>query len=211
MKKVLFNVFVIIAGMAIITSCGTKNPAESAKKTIENLKAGIKGETTASAKYAAYAVKAKEEGFLQIAILFQATSKSEEIHAQNHTKVLTKLGVTMEAFQPEFEVKTTKENLEDALKGENYEVATMYPDFLKAAEAEKVVDAKKSFTWAMDTEKKHATLYQAALDALAANDLSKMSMVYFVCSSCGNTFEAAKVEEKCGFCQTPKDKFIEIK
>lgn len=211
MKKVIFNFFVIVAGVAIITSCGSKKPAESATKTIENLKAAIKGETTASAKYAAYAEKAKEEGFTQIAFLFRATSKAEEIHAKNHTSVLIKLGVTMDAIKPEFEVKTTKENLEDALKGENYEVNTMYPDFLKAAADEKVADATKSFTWAMDTEKKHAEFYQKAIDALIANDLSKMSVEYVICPTCGNTFDAVNVEENCGFCGTAKEKFIIIK
>lgn len=210
MKKVFLNLLVIIAGVAIITSCGGKK-ADTATKTIENLKAAIKGEMTASAKYAAYAEKAKEEGFTQIALLFQATSKSEEIHANNHTSVLTKLGVTMEAFKPEFEVKTTKENLEDALKGENYEVETMYPEFLKVAGEEKVNDATKSFTWAMDTEKKHGALYQKAIDALAVNDLTKLVAEYFVCPTCGNTYETATEEANCGFCGTAKEKYIVFK
>jgi rubrerythrin len=211
MKKVFYNFLVIIAGIAIITSCGNKKPVDSTTKTIENLKAAIKGETTASAKYAAYAQKATEEGFAQIAVLFQATSKAEEIHAKNHMSVLTKLGGNMDAITPEFEVKTTKENLDDAIKGEKYEIATMYPEFLKAADEEKVTDATKSFNWAMDTEKKHADLYQKAIDALAANDLTKMVVEYFVCPTCGNTFETGIIDEKCGFCQTSKEKFISIK
>ena len=62
-------------------------------KTIENLKAAYNGESTASAKYAAFAEKAKVEGFDTVAVMFLATSKSESIHAGNHLKVLEKLGV----------------------------------------------------------------------------------------------------------------------
>src|ERR1035437_3487566 len=76
-------------------------------KTLENLKAGIKGETTASAKYAAFAQKAREEGNVNVAKLFDAASKAESIHAANHRKVLEGLGEKMEDFKPEFEVKTT--------------------------------------------------------------------------------------------------------
>ncbi len=203
----------IIAGMAIIMSCGTKKPAEEVviKKTIENLKAAIKGETTASAKYAAYAEKAKEEGFAEVAVLFQAASKSEEIHAKNHTAVLTKQGFTMDEFKPEFVVKTTKENLEDALKGEKYEVETMYPDFIKTADADTVGEASNSFSWAMRVEQIHANYYQTALDCIATKDFSKMAKEYMVCTTCGNTFEAGKIDEFCNICGTAKEKYISVK
>ena len=182
--------------------------APKAVKTIDNLKAGIKGETTASAKYAAFAVKAREEGKAEIAKLFEATSKSESIHAANHKKVLVGLGETMEDFKPEFEVKTTAENLQAAIEGETYEATTMYPQFLADAKAENVEKATKSFTWAFDTEKKHAAFYQKALDALKANTDNKLASEYAVCPVCGNTYEKAKMDDKCAFCQTPKEKFI---
>lgn len=216
MKKKVLKLMVIIAGIALITSCGNNKPAEQTvpaapKKTIENLKAAIKGETTASAKYAAYAEKAKEEGFMQIAVLFRATSKSEEIHAQNHTKVLTTLGEKMDDFKPEFEVKTTKENLDDAIKGEKYEVDTMYPDFIKTSTADTIPEATSSFYWAMNVEKNHANLYQIAIDALASKNLKTMQNEYFVCSTCGNTFAAGKVDDLCAVCATAKEKYISIK
>lgn len=92
----------------------------------------------ASAKYAAYSKKAKEEGFLKIAKLFEATSNSEKIHANNHIAVLEKLGVKAEEVQPKFEVKSTKENLNDAIAGESYEMTTMYPGFIKTSDDGKV-------------------------------------------------------------------------
>ena len=179
-------------------------------KTIENLKAGITGETTASAKYAAFAQKAREEGLDTIARLFDAASKAESIHATNHTKVLEELGEKMETFTPQYEVKTTAENLQAAIDGESYEVETMYKQFLADAEAEKVPNATKSYTWASDTEKKHLQFYKNALEALNANTENMLPSAYMVCPVCGNTYDMANVDENCAFCQTSREKFIMI-
>ena len=195
-----------LMGLIAFSGCTGSKP----EKTIANLKAGIKGETTASAKYAAFAAKAREEGNDTIAKLFDAASKAELIHATNHGKVLEGLGEKMDEFKPEFEVKTTAENLAAAIEGEGYEVATMYPQFLADAKAEKVEKATKSFTWAFDTEKKHQQFYTKALDALNANTQNTLAMEYAVCPVCGNTYDNATVEEKCAFCQTSKDKFFLI-
>ncbi|MFA6403611.1 MAG: ferritin family protein [Salinivirgaceae bacterium] len=203
MRKFLF---VALVGLIAFTSCNPVKPV----KTIENLKAGIKGETTASAKYAAFAVKAREEGNDTIAKLFDAASKSEAIHADNHKKVLESLGEKMDEFTPEFEVKTTAENLQAAIEGESYEVTTMYPQFLADAEAEKVEKATKSFNWAMDTEKKHNEFYTKALAALNASAENTLPFEYAVCPVCGNTYDATNMDEKCDFCQTGKEKYIMI-
>ena len=180
------------------------------EKTIENLKAAFKGESTASAKYAAYADQARKEGFIPVAIMFQATSRAEAIHALNHKAVIEKLGGKADPVTPQFTVKTTKENLDDAIKGENYEMTTMYPDFIKVAKDENATDAIKSFRWAMETEKKHSVIYNNALNALNKNDLKSLPKVYWVCPKCGNTFDQVKPEDKCPFCYTSKDKYIKF-
>jgi rubrerythrin len=203
MKKILF--FTLIALFAFM-GCKQAKPV----KTIENLKAGIKGETTASTKYAAFAQKAMEEGNDTIAKLFDAASKAESIHAANHLKVLEGLGEKMDEFKPEFEVKTTAENLQAAIDGETYEVNTMYPQFLANAETEKVPDATKSFTWALDTEMKHLQFYANALQALNAKAENKLPFEYAVCPVCGNTYDKARMDANCAFCQTPSEKFIII-
>ncbi len=195
----------LLAVLGLLAIAGCKQPTPV--NTIADLKDGIKGETTASAKYAAFAQKAREEGYDTIAKLFDAASKAESIHATNHTKVLEGLGEKMEDFKPEFEVKTTAENLQAAIDGESYEVSTMYPKFLDDAKTEKVEKATKSFTWAMDTEKKHLDFYQKALEALKVNKENTLPFVYAVCPVCGNTYDNANVDEKCAFCQTSKDKF----
>jgi rubrerythrin len=196
----------LLIGIIALFGCSGPKPV----KTIENLKAGIKGETTASAKYAAFAQKAQEEGYDTIAKLFLAASKAESIHAANHAKVLEELGEKMEEFKPEFEVKTTAENLQAAIDGEGYEIATMYPQFLSDAQNEKAEKATKSFTWALDTEKKHHEFYKKVLEALNSQSENTLPFEYAVCPVCGNTYDNSAVDAKCAFCQTPKEKFIII-
>ena len=203
MKKILSITLIVLFALM---GCKQAKPV----KTIENLKAGIKGETTASAKYAAFAQKAREESNDTIAKLFDAASKSESIHAANHLKVLEGLGEKMEEFTPEFEVKTTSENLQSAIDGESYEVTTMYQKFLADAETEKVPDAIKSFNWASDTEKKHLQFYKNSLQALNTQSENTLPFDYAVCPVCGNTYDKANMDAKCAFCQTPSEKFIII-
>ena len=79
--------------------------------TIDNLKTAITGESTASAKYAAYATRAAQEGYPLIEKLFAAASRAERIHATNHNKVLVKLGEQPIDIEMHIEVGNTIENL----------------------------------------------------------------------------------------------------
>ena len=72
----------------------------------------------------------------------------------------------------------------------------------------KVQDAVKSFTWALDTEKKHQVFYKTALAALSAGGEKTLPAKWFVCPVCGNTYDAGTVANACDFCMTPKEKFI---
>ncbi len=206
MKNVLFTVLLlVIAAFSLNFTLDKKD----SMRTIENLKAAITGETTASAKYAAYAEKAKEEGYKNIALLFEAASKSESIHAGNHRAALAQLGENMGEVKPEFSVKSTKENLQDAIDGESYEVATMYPEFIKTANDGKVNIALISFNYAYQTEKKHKDFYKEALDKLNKKQENTLASVFYVCPTCGNTY-AGTVPERCGISMTTSDRFYKI-
>lgn len=203
MKKIAGLIMLSFASLLIV-GCAP-NPV----KTIENLKAAYNGESTASAKYAAFAEKAVEEGLDTIAVMFRATSKAEAIHADNHKKVLVKLGVTVEEPQlGSFSVMSTAENLTDAIKGETYEIETMYPSFLADAEKEKSKDAIKSFTWAHDTEKKHQAFYKKALEVINGGSETGLPLQWMVCPVCGNTYDLASLKDACDFCMTKREKFI---
>lgn len=188
----------------------TLSPAAAKAKTIENLQAAFKGETNASARYAAFAKKADAEGYPQVATLFRAASMAEGIHAQNHKVVLEEMGATANPVMPEVTVNSTKENLEYALKGEAYEVKDMYPAFLKDAEASGVSVAMISLNYAYKTEKKHEVLYQKAIEALDSKNLAALATVYYVCPTCGNTVEN-KTPRRCDISMTKGDRFTEVK
>lgn len=208
MKTKIFGTIVLLIVAAISFNFTMIN--KSASKTVDNLKAAIIGETTASAKYLAYSKKAKEEGLNKIALLFEAASKSEGIHANNHRAVLEQMGIVMDKVNPKYEVKSTKENLQDAINGESYEVATMYPEFIKTANEGNANLAVISFNYAFQTEKKHKDLYKDALEKLNNKQENLMVANYYVCPTCGNTY-AGDAPNRCGISMTSKDRFLVIK
>jgi rubrerythrin len=162
-------------------------------KTQENLKAAFAGESQANRKYIAFAKKADDEGFPQIARLFRAAAHAETVHALNH-------------FRAMGEVKATAENLKAAINGENYEVSTMYPEFISNAEAEGDKKALTSFTWAYEVEKVHESLYRKALEALGKPE---DPFDFYVCPFCGYTHERG-APDKCPVCGAPGSKFERI-
>ena len=199
-KKMLF----IFVSFLILTSCNQEKPV----KTIENLRAGIKCETTSSVMYAAFAKKAKTEGHVNISTLFNAVSKSEGVHSENLRRVLKGLGQKMEKFKPEIVVRGTEENIQMAIDGETYETKTMYPLFFKAARTENALSAEEIFTWEYDTELKHLAFFQKALYAFENKNEDTLSLEYVICPVCGNIFEYKAFDEKCSFCGISSKKFI---
>lgn len=182
---------------------------EARALVINNLQTAFAGETTASAKYAAYAKKAEAEGHRQIALLFKAASVSENIHANNHRAALEEMGISAKEVKPEFTVKATKENLQDAIAGESYEISTMYPEFLANAAKANMQMALLSLNYAYKTEQKHKPLYEQALDALQNSREDGLASSFFVCPTCGNTYESA-APKRCGISMTSGERFIEI-
>ena len=164
-------------------------------KTTEHLKAAFTGESQANRKYLAFAKKAEEEGFPQIARLFRAAAHAETIHAHNHLKALEG-------------IKSTAENLQEAIGGENYEVVNMYPPMLADAEAEGDKRAARSFRWALEVEKVHEAMYREALESLReGHDLPEDD--YYVCPFCGYTHKGP-MREKCPVCGAPAEKFEKV-
>jgi len=160
--------------------------------TLKNLKEAFAGESQANRKYLAFAKKADEEGYPQIAKLFRAAAAAEAVHASNH---LDAMGA----------VKTTKENLKEAIDSETHEFEKMYPEFIEEAEKEGEEQATWSFTVANKVEMIHEQLCKKALENLGENE----EVDYYVCNWCGNTVED-KPPEKCPICGAPKKEFKKI-
>lgn len=201
MKNQLLLGIVLLLTTGFLCLAGTE-------KTIENLKSAYNGESIASAKYAAYADQARKDGLKNISIMFSAISKAEAIHAENHKKVLSRMGQTVSPVKPAFSVNKTAENLQDAINGETNEISSMYPGFIATAKSESATDAVKSFRWAMETEKKHNIIYQNALNALKNNKPTEIPKIYWVCPKCGNTYDVSKPETTCSFCGTKSTSYI---
>ena len=159
------------------------------QKTLENLMEAFAGESQANRKYIAYSKKAEADGKKNAAKLFKAASDAETIHALKHFEVAGK-------------IKSTVENLNDAVNGENHEYQSMYPEFLKVAQEEGDQAAIRTFTYALKAEEVHARLYQEALDNLEQEE----EVFYYLCPICGNIEKV--VPEKCFICGTSGTKFI---
>ena len=160
--------------------------------SMDNLKNAFAGESQANRKYLAFAKKAEEEGFKQVAKLFRAAAEAETVHAHAHLRVMGG-------------VKSTKENIQEAVGGETFEFTKMYPQMIEDARKEGNKQAQQSFEFANKVEKIHAELYQKALNSLGKNE----TVDYYVCQVCGNTVENA-APDKCPICGASKSMFIKI-
>lgn len=161
-------------------------------KSDKNLAEAFAGESQANRKYLAFAKKAEEEGFAQVARLFRAAAAAETVHAHAHLRVLGG-------------IKNTEENLKEAIGGETHEFTSMYPQMIEDAKGEGNKAAQISFQFANEVEKIHAALYEKALAAMG--DLGETS--YYVCDVCGNTVEGG-APDKCPICGVDKSHFMEI-
>lgn len=179
-----------------------------AATTLENMQAAYNGESNAHARYLAFAKQADTENYGEVASIFRAAARAEEIHAANHAAVIKKLGGDPQAKIETPQVKSTRENLEAAIKGETYERDTMYPDFLKQARKDRNNAAVRSLNLAKTAEAEHAKLYSAALSDLDRLKGSK-SVTLFVCPVCGFTTRELTFA-KCPSCFTPKEKFEKV-
>jgi rubrerythrin len=182
--------------------------AWAAPTTLQNMQTAFNGESNAHARYQAFAKQADSDGYGEVGSLFRAAARAEEIHAANHAAVITKMGATPKANVAPPEVKSTRENLEAAIKGETYERDTMYPEFLTQARKDGNTSAVKSLNFAKTAEVEHAKLYSAALADLDHLKGSK-SVTLFVCPVCGFTTRDATLA-KCPSCFTAKDKFEKV-
>ena len=162
-------------------------------KTIEDLKAAFAGESQANRRYLAFAKKAEEDGYPQVARLFRAVAHAETIHALSHLRAMDAVG-------------STADNLRAAINGENHEVVEMYPPFMQDAEADGDKRAYRSFERAWEVEKVHEKLYCELLEMLLAGSAPEESYDYYVCPVCGYTHKRS-APDRCPVCGAPGSRF----
>jgi len=164
-------------------------------KSEEGLKTAFAGESQANRKYLAFAKQAEKDGLPGIAHLFRAAAAAETVHANNHLRTLGG-------------IRSTKENLKEAIEGEFHEFTSMYPEFIEDAKNESNAAAERSFNYANEVEKIHHKLYKKALDAVESGKDLKERDIY-VCSVCGYTHEG-EAPDKCPVCGALKKAFNKV-
>ena len=168
-------------------------------KTEKNLMAAFSGESEARNKYTYYASKAKKDGYVQIAKLFEETAANEKEHAKIWFKLL-KDGIG-----------ATADNLADAASGENYEWTEMYPTFAKEAHEEGFEHIAYLFEQVAKIEKEHEERYKKLLENIEGGIVfSRDEEMIWQCSNCGHIVVGKKAPEVCPVCAHPQA-YFEIK
>lgn len=165
-------------------------------KTAANLMTAFAGESQARNKYTYYASKAKKEGYVQIASLFEETANNEKEHAKIWFKLL-------HDGMPD-----TITNLKDAADGENYEWTDMYAGFAKEAKEEGFDKIAYLFEAVGKIEKEHEERYRKLLSNIEEGIVfSRDGDMVWQCSNCGHIHIGKKAPEVCPVCEHPKAYF----
>ncbi len=162
--------------------------------TVKDLKEAFAGESQANRKYLAFAKKAEQEGFVNVARLFRLTAEAETIHAHGHLAALDGIG-------------STAQNLEAAIAGETYEYREMYPPMHERAQAAGH-KAARMFGYAVQAEEVHARLFSKALEAVrSGKDLEGVD--FYLCPVCGY-IEIGQAPETCPVCNAKGASFVRM-
>ena len=157
-------------------------------QTMKNLEAAFAGESQARNKYTYFASKAKKEGYEQISALFLKTADNEKEHAKMWFKELNGIG-------------DTKENLEAAANGENYEWTDMYEGFAKTAEEEGFPELAEKFRAVAAIEKEHEVRYRKLHSNVEMQEVFKKSEVkVWECRNCGHIIVGTEAPDVCPVC-----------
>jgi len=173
--------------------------------TETNLRSAYAGESQAHMRYKIFAERAKKLGFFNVARLFDAVAFAERVHAGNHFRHILTKGGTTTVSAAVFGSTSTSEDLQAGIDGESFEINEMYPAYKATAQFEGEKSAETSFTWALEAEKIHLSLYKKAKAAVDEKKDVPLQPVQ-VCTVCGYTVEG-DAPEKCPVCNASRDQF----
>ena len=166
-------------------------------KTEQNLMTAFAGESQARNKYTYFASKAKKEGYVQIASIFEETANNEKEHAKMWFKLLEGGAI-----------RSTIENLQAAADGENYEWTDMYATFAKEAREEGFDDIAEKFEGVGAIEKEHEARYLKLLDNVKKEIVfSRDGDTIWQCANCGHICIGKKAPDVCPVCDHPQAYF----
>lgn len=177
-------------------------------KTEKNLLAAFAGESQARNRYTYAAGKARAEGYVQIANIFEQTANHESQHAKRFFSHLTGGMVEITAAYPAGTTGSTAENLEAAAGGEHEEWTDIYPTFAKIAREEGFEEVAKTFEAVAIAEKQHEVRYRALLANVKGGTVFKKSgKTKWMCGNCGYIHEGDEAPDQCDACKHPQTHF----
>ena len=177
-------------------------------KTEKNLLTAFAGESQARNRYTYFASKAKKDGFVQIADIFEETANQEKEHAKRLFKFLEGGEVEIQAAFPAGVIGSTAENLKAAAGGEHYEWENMYPEFAATAREEGLSEIAKVFEAIAVAEKRHEKHYLGLLANVEAGTVfKKKAKVVWRCRNCGYLHEGDEAPATCPACAHPQAHF----
>ncbi|HCO48556.1 MAG TPA: rubrerythrin family protein [Spirochaetaceae bacterium] len=177
-------------------------------RTENNLMAAFAGESQARNRYTYFASKAKEEGYIQMSLVFEETANQEKEHAKRFFKFMEGGSTTITGTFPSGIIGTTRQNLEAAAGGENYEWKEMYPSFAKIAREEGYDAIATVFESIVVAEKQHAKRYEnLAANIDAGSVFKKERATVWRCINCGFLFEGESAPKVCPACAHPQAYF----
>jgi rubrerythrin len=179
-------------------------------RTEQNLLKAFAGESQAMNRYLFFAKAAKNEGFEQIAAIFEKTAWQEQQHAKRFFKFLEGGEVEITASYPAGIIGTTAENLKAAAMGENEEWTLLYPTFADIAKEEGFPAVAAAFKIIAKVEAEHEKRYLKLLNNLeTGNAFKREEPTRWECRNCGYVHEGPNPPENCPACQHPKAFFEE--
>lgn len=193
--------------LAVLATAAGEPAKAPSDITLDNLQAAYKNECNARARYLAFARKADAEGYAGVASLFRAAARAEQIHADNHAKVIRAKGATPTRKAVPPGSKSTPENLKTAIGKETYERDRFYPGFVQQARSALDRAAARAFHYALDAEAAHVKLYANALANLPRLKGAKKEV--YVCPVCGYTTLDDSLEQ-CPTCSAARRRFETI-
>jgi rubrerythrin len=166
-------------------------------KTEQNLMEAFAGESMARNKYTYFASKAKKDGFVQIANIFEETAANEKEHAKMWYKYLNGGSVS-----------DTLTNLQSAAEGENSEWTDMYARMAQEARAEGFDEIAEKFEQVAAIEKHHEERYRKLLQNIKDKVVfSRDGDCIWQCSNCGHIVVGKQAPEECPVCAHPQSYF----
>jgi len=177
-------------------------------QTEKNLLTAFAGESQARNRYTYFASKAREDGYVQIADIFEETANQEKEHAKRFFKFLQGGEVEVQWNFPAGVIGTTLENLKAAAAGENYEHSEMYPGYAKTAREEGFNDIAAVFDYVSVAERQHEKRYlDLAANIMAARVFKRDTEVVWRCRNCGYLHKGKEAPQSCPACAHPQAHF----